>query len=85
MAAGSIPIIRNWTGAERLYPSRYVFESVEQAVDLVRQWSDPASRELEQEACREFACRHFHLTEITEQYDSLIARLRSRTEEAVAA
>jgi glycosyltransferase involved in cell wall biosynthesis len=85
MAAGSIPIIRNWIGADRLYPARYVFASVDQAVDLVRRWSDPAPRELEQEACRELACRHFHLTEITEQYDSLIARLRSRTEEAVAA
>jgi glycosyltransferase involved in cell wall biosynthesis len=32
MASGAVPVIRNWPGADRLYPSRYVFSSAEEAV-----------------------------------------------------
>ena len=44
MAAGTVPIIRNWHGADRLYPARYVFASLDQAADLVLRWSDPGAR-----------------------------------------
>ena len=35
MAAGSIPVIRSWTGAERLYPREYVFTSLDGAVERI--------------------------------------------------
>ena len=36
MAAGSVPIVRNWTGAEKMYPSALHFSSVQEAVELIR-------------------------------------------------
>lgn len=35
MASGCIPIVRNWPGAELIYPSALIFETPEQAADLI--------------------------------------------------
>ena len=77
MASSAVPIIRNWAGADQLYPARYVFESVDQAVKLVRAWSDPSVRAREGEACGAFAMKNFDQVRIAESFDRLISRTRA--------
>jgi glycosyltransferase involved in cell wall biosynthesis len=43
MASGAVPIIRNWPGADRLYPRRFVAASVSQAVERIR-WATEGGR-----------------------------------------
>ncbi|WP_099159459.1 glycosyltransferase [Virgibacillus ndiopensis] len=40
MASGSIPVIYHWPGAETAYPSDFVVESVDDAVDLIESHKD---------------------------------------------
>jgi glycosyltransferase involved in cell wall biosynthesis len=74
MASGSIPVIRNWRGAAQLYPEKYVFTTVAQAVDRIRQWSAPECRESEAASCRQLA-RSFDLPCIAARYVSLFREL----------
>jgi glycosyltransferase involved in cell wall biosynthesis len=85
MASGAVPVIRNWPGANDLYPARHVFSSVEQAVKLIQKCSDPVARATEGQACRAFAAKHFDQTRIAADYDRLIMRLRSAPYEELAA
>ena len=41
MAAGSIPIIKNWQGANQLYPSCFIFSEIDEAVNLILEFSNP--------------------------------------------
>lgn len=66
MASGAIPIIRNWPGARDLYPARYVWEDVEQAVERVDTLR--AQHEVEAAACRRFAAERFDADLVTRQY-----------------
>jgi glycosyltransferase involved in cell wall biosynthesis len=85
MASGAVPVIRNWAGADELYPARHVFGSVDQAVKLIQSSNDPIARATEGEACRAFAANHFDATKIAGSYDRLIARLRSSSYDGIAA
>ena len=85
MASSAVPIIRNWPGADDLYPERYVFGSVDRAVELVQSWSDPVVRAAEGEACRLFAAKNFDETMIADAFDRLIGRLRLSPGEELAA
>jgi glycosyltransferase involved in cell wall biosynthesis len=76
MAAGAVPVIRNWAGASMLYPDRYVFGTVDEAVQLVLRHADDAVREREAELCRRFARRNFDARVIATRYDRLLERFR---------
>lgn len=41
MASGAVPVVRDWPGADRLYPARYVFSDVEQATRQILWATDP--------------------------------------------
>jgi len=41
MAAGCVPVIRNWPGADRLYPRRFTFSTIDEAVQLILDNSQP--------------------------------------------
>jgi glycosyltransferase involved in cell wall biosynthesis len=85
MAARAVPIVRDWSGAAELYPPRYVFHSVEQAVQLISGWNSAEEREIEARACQAFARRHFDTAQIALQYESLIARMIPSADHAMAA
>lgn len=75
MAAGCLPVIRNWAGAEKLYPSGFVVRNLTEAVDMVRSWlTDGQHLQLEKEV-RQFASGNFDVSVITQRYDRLIAEL----------
>jgi glycosyltransferase involved in cell wall biosynthesis len=78
MASGAIPVIRNWIGADLLYPERYVVRSSEDAVQALLRWSEPDVRMRQSELCREFARESFDHRKILRQYDALIEELCAR-------
>lgn len=74
MASGAIPVIRNWFGANDLYPAKYIFSTAGEAVDLVRLWNTPAHYQTEGTFCREWAQR-FDLRSILKQYRDMLSDL----------
>jgi glycosyltransferase involved in cell wall biosynthesis len=75
MASGSLPVIRNWPGAELLYPDRFVFSDLDEAVELIlklktaRQYSD------ECRTVKAYAQSHFDQTVVGCQYEQLLSDL----------
>ncbi len=59
MAAGCIPVIRDWEGADRIYPRRFQFHSSEEAAGKVRHWHRAGVLTETARACRAFACARF--------------------------
>lgn len=76
MASGAIPAIRNWPGAAALYPERFVFTSVDRAVEAIR-GRDSLTRRAEADWCRAFARRHFDEDTVGRQYEQLFADVLS--------
>lgn len=72
MAAGCIPVIRDWVGAERIYPSHYVGRSVDDLVGLVLRHTDRTVFEKESEFCRSFATSHFDEATVCDALLSII-------------
>ena len=72
MASRAIPVIRNWEGSELLFPLQYRIPGPEEAVDLIRSFSDPNAFEQEGESTRKFSVEHFDLRVILPQYDALM-------------
>jgi glycosyltransferase involved in cell wall biosynthesis len=71
MAAGSIPIIRNWPGADLLYPPRYVARNVDDAVAAIRRWRTGGQYLAETDFCRAYAQQHFDQATISQQLEAL--------------
>ena len=77
MAAGSIPIIRNWAGAAKLYPPRFVVKSLDEAVKLVRSFDNDRHDAEQRLFIRQLAKEQFDIPVIISQYDALFSRLMS--------
>jgi glycosyltransferase involved in cell wall biosynthesis len=75
MAAGCVPVIRNWPGAELLYPERYIFSTEEEAAELVRSFGEPEAFARESRRAREEAGRKFEKEPILQRYESLMSEL----------
>jgi hypothetical protein len=75
-------VIRNWRGADKLYPERFVFEDVGEAVARIRRLADEDAWTAESESCRAFARREFDASAIAARYDRLLARIHERNERA---
>jgi hypothetical protein len=72
MVSGSIPIIRNWKGAELLYPKNYVFLDPEEAVDLIMHYSKHKHYEFARQKNRHFAEQNFDAAKITKEILNII-------------
>ena len=59
MAAGAIPVIRDWEGASRIYPDKYVVSTIEEMADQVLRNSELLSFEAESSFCRSFSQERF--------------------------
>lgn len=75
MSSGAIPIIRNWEGADRIYPKKFIFSDIEGAVSLIRKYSDESLRSKEAQRLKDFAAHKFGLPVILTKYDKLIAEV----------
>ncbi len=78
MASGSVPIIRDWPGADRLYPAKYVFHDLDAAVEGALALRDPRVRRRESQACMRFARDHFDESSVGDQWDELLSSLWTR-------
>ena len=74
MASGAAPIIRNWEGAELLYPGRFIFKNVAGAIDLITKLKRPDNYSRESEMVKDYARTHFAQEIIIKQYEKLISK-----------
>ena len=77
MASGCIPIIRNWHGADRIYPRKFVVSSIPELVELVRVHSDPERFARESEYCKQFAENRFEEEIICDRLEALFFQSRN--------
>jgi glycosyltransferase involved in cell wall biosynthesis len=75
MASGAIPIVRNWAGAETLYPQQFIFDSCSQAVDLIMAHTDRRDFVSESDASRQYALGRFDSERILAQYSSMLGEM----------
>lgn len=73
MASGAIPVIRNWAGADLLYPKEFVFKTVDDAVELITKWNMRENFVSQCEAVRKYAKDYFDQPVIIEQYQQLLS------------
>jgi glycosyltransferase involved in cell wall biosynthesis len=71
MAAGCIPIVRNWDGATPLYPPRFVFSSVDEAVELIREYRAPRCYAATAAQAQAYAREHFDRRRIYSKIEAL--------------
>ncbi|WP_167630120.1 glycosyltransferase [Listeria valentina] len=76
MASGSIPIIRNWKGADTVYQSRYIVSTVKEAVTAVKQgkW-----QKADVEERKKYAWQKFDRKKIVKQVEALIIEMVQKT------
>lgn len=79
MAAGSVPVIRNWDGATPLYPDKYVFRNVQEAVKIILDHATDDAFQHESNLVKTFAKDHFDLSVILPQYDHLFESLKEKS------
>jgi len=82
MAAGCVPVIRDWVGATPLYPVSFVFSTVEDAVDLVHRSIEPETRRRIAAEMIAYARAHFDVPAITRRWAALFAGADVRVCEA---
>lgn len=75
MASGAIPVIRNWDGADQLYPAKYVFASIVDALDLIKKWNGAGQFSLESVDSKEYARKNFDYQQVIKKYDALFSEL----------
>ncbi|MDK2970648.1 MAG: hypothetical protein PWP23_403 [Candidatus Sumerlaeota bacterium] len=72
MAAGCVPAIRNWTGADRIYPPKYVASTVATLADMIRRHTAPEAFAAESAYAANFSQTRFDNAVIGARLESLI-------------
>ncbi len=75
MAAGSVPVVRNWPGATPLYPSKYVFTEVKEAAEIILRHTDQETFRRESDQVKRYAVENFDRSVILPKYDQLLLSL----------
>jgi len=81
MAAGCIPVIRNWEGADRVYPGRFQFSSTDEALEIVNEFHTAENYSRIVGECREYAKSKFDSSLILGQLECLLKAYDSRRAE----
>jgi len=76
MASGAVPVIRDWFGANRMYPTKYIYTSQQDATALLKKWRTLPHYEEESRFCRSWAQR-FDQNVIARSYLKLFDGLAS--------
>ena len=78
MASGCIPVIRNWLGADELYPKKFTCSydaTPEELASAVNAWKkDGAFYEQAVEECRAFAVKNFDNAKICKEIEGLMKK-----------
>jgi len=72
MASGAIPIIRNWEGASDLYPKQYLFNSVEEALQIILHFSEQSTFDQCGRSVKEYCRKHFSKEVVVPDYEKII-------------
>lgn len=72
MAAGCVPVIRNWPGADRLYPRRFIFSTIDEAVHFICKASSPERFRYLSEIAQRWACSRFDTRTVAPRLLSLL-------------
>lgn len=75
MASGTTPIIRNWPGSDTLYADRFIFSSVNEAVNLILKLNTQGNFLSECQEASQFAMDRFDQQVILQQYDQLLSSI----------
>ncbi|MBC1399044.1 glycosyltransferase [Listeria fleischmannii] len=72
MASGAVPVIRNWKGADTVYPSRYIVFTLEEAEQLVleSEWDNVSLK-----SRKDYAYKKFDREKIEKQIETLVTDL----------
>ncbi len=73
MAAGCVPVIRDWAGATPLYPAPFVFSAVDEAVELVLRSREPTARRRIAAEMTAYSRERFDISVIARQWEALFA------------
>jgi glycosyltransferase involved in cell wall biosynthesis len=71
MASGCVPVIRCWKGAAPLYPHRFVYSSVNEAVEMIRAVRTPRRYGTETAQVKDYARAHFAQRVVYEKFEAL--------------
>jgi glycosyltransferase involved in cell wall biosynthesis len=74
MASGAVPIIRDWPGADRLYPKRFVYSSVQEAVERILRASERDRFGQLSGFAGDFAASHFDTRSVAPRITQLFHR-----------
>lgn len=74
MATGCIPVIRDWEGANRIYPPRFVWSETGEAAELILNNRDENARNNASAFARHYAQDHFDQQRLCRELDALIMR-----------
>lgn len=69
MASGAVPIIRNWKGADTVYPEKYIVDSLETAKQAVEEYGFTMKEMLER---KQFAKYKFDQKRIVQEIEALV-------------
>lgn len=75
MASGAIPIIRNWDGADLLYPQRFIFSTMDEAIDLIIKLHEVEYYQKEIDYVKNYAYSNFHQVNIIKQLKETLTKL----------
>jgi glycosyltransferase involved in cell wall biosynthesis len=78
MASGAIPVIRNWVGADFLYPERFIFKTVDEAVKLILKCKTGENYPPLYDEVKKYARDNFDKPIILKKYDQLIYGLLNK-------
>jgi glycosyltransferase involved in cell wall biosynthesis len=74
MASGAVPAIRDWEGADRIYPAKYVHSSIDEIAEAIIKNSSNEIFSLESAYSRGYSQKRFDESEISQKLDSIIQR-----------
>lgn len=77
MASGTIPLIRNWDGADLIYPSKFVYKTTDEVIENILEFINPRKYQVEKDYVQIYAREHFHVSSILKKYDELLKNLLS--------
>ena len=78
MASGAIPVIRNWAGAEDIYPQKYIFNSIEKAVEIIQSTRAKEIYALEAAFVKSYAYQNFDQSVIIPKYEEIFAQFEEK-------
>jgi glycosyltransferase involved in cell wall biosynthesis len=72
MASGVIPLIHHWRGSDHLYPEKYIFDTFDKCVDIIRNFENNNDKDAERLYCRNWIKDRYSLEKQIEEVKKII-------------